>query len=63
MLGSVVIQFGSSMTLYRSLPAVVESLLSCVFVLAVRWLPRHLSWCDGLLFGRVDGTSTLDALL
>lgn len=63
MLGSVVIQFGSSMTLYRSLPAVVESPLSCVFVLAVRWLPRHLSWCDELLLGRVDGTSTLDALL
>ena len=63
MLGSVVIQFGSSMTLCRSLPAAVESPLSCVFVLAVRWLPRHLSWCDGLLFGRVDGTSTLDVLL
>ena len=63
MFGSVVIQLGSSMTLYRSLPAVVESPLSCVFVLAVRWLPRHLSWCDGLLLGRVDGTSTLDALL
>ena len=51
------------MGLCRSLPAVVESPLSCVFVLAVRWLPRHLSWCDELLLGRVDGTSTLDVPL
>ena len=63
MLGSAVTQFGPSMGLCRSLPAVVESPLSCVFVLAVRWLPRHLSWCDGLLLGRVDGMSTLGAPL
>ena len=63
MLGPAVTQFGSSMGLCRSLPAVVELPLSCVFVLAVRWLPRHLSWCDELLLGRVDGTSTLDVPL
>ena len=63
MLGSAVTQFGPLMGLCRSLPAVVESPLSCVFVLAVRWLPRHLSWCDELLLGRVDGTSTLGAPL
>ena len=63
MLGSAVTQFGPSMDLCRSLPAVVESPLSCVFVLAVRWLPRHLSWCDELPLGRVDETSTLGAPL